>query len=111
MAEAACHPKPNGKGRIGCDSDDRTKGAASMRTRARNKAGNRPASDVSGKLSRGADPPRGPASTHHEIELLAYRIHMDRGGQHGYDLDDWLQAEQQLMEGRPAVPNSEDSAH
>lgn len=82
-----------------------------MRTPARNKAVDQPASDVSGEPSEGADPSRRPAPTHHEIELLAYRIHLDRGGQHGYDLDDWLQAEQQLMEGRPAVPNSEDSAH
>lgn len=33
-----------------------------------------------------------------EIEWRAYEIHIDRGGPHGHDLDDWLQAERELME-------------
>ena len=33
-----------------------------------------------------------------EIQRRAYEIHIDRGGPHGHDLDDWLQAERELME-------------
>jgi hypothetical protein len=33
-----------------------------------------------------------------EIQQRAYEIHIDRGGPHGHDLDDWLQAERELME-------------
>jgi hypothetical protein len=32
-----------------------------------------------------------------KIAQRAYEIYQDRGGQHGRDLDDWLQAEQELM--------------
>ena len=31
-----------------------------------------------------------------EIRIRAYGIYMERGGQAGHDLDDWLQAERQL---------------
>ena len=31
-----------------------------------------------------------------EIRIRAYEIYMERGGQPGYDLDDWLQAEREL---------------
>jgi hypothetical protein len=31
-----------------------------------------------------------------EIEFLAYQIFMERGGEPGHDLSDWLQAEEQL---------------
>jgi Protein of unknown function (DUF2934) len=33
-----------------------------------------------------------------EIHQKAYQIHIDRGGPHGYDMDDWLQAERELTE-------------
>ena len=39
-----------------------------------------------------------------EIELRAYQIYIERGGAHGQDEEDWLQAErEQVMEkyGRP----------
>jgi hypothetical protein len=42
------------------------------------------------------------APTHDEIRKLAYTIHVERGGQHGSDLDDWLQAERQLRDERNA---------
>ena len=35
---------------------------------------------------------------HDEIAARAYRIFLERGGQHGYDRDDWLQAEYELMQ-------------
>ncbi len=33
-----------------------------------------------------------------EIERRAHRIYLERGGTHGRDLDDWLQAERELKE-------------
>ncbi len=32
-----------------------------------------------------------------EIRQRAFEIHIERGGIHGYDLDDWLQAERELQ--------------
>jgi hypothetical protein len=31
-----------------------------------------------------------------EIELRAHRIYVERGGSHGQDVEDWLQAEREL---------------
>lgn len=37
-------------------------------------------------------------SAHHQkIQIRAYEIYLERGEQHGLDLDDWLQAEHELM--------------
>jgi hypothetical protein len=36
--------------------------------------------------------------TQEEIELRAYQIYFERGGAHGNDVDDWLQAEHELFE-------------
>jgi hypothetical protein len=33
-----------------------------------------------------------------EIELRAYQIYVERGGAHGQDMEDWLQAERELLE-------------
>lgn len=38
------------------------------------------------------------APTPEEIRLRAFEIHIERGGIHGFDLDDWLQAERELQE-------------
>jgi len=38
------------------------------------------------------------APTPEEIRERAYEIHIERGGIHGCDLDDWLQAERELLE-------------
>jgi hypothetical protein len=35
-------------------------------------------------------------ATHEEIARRAYEIFEHRGRVHGYDLDDWLQAEREL---------------
>ena len=69
-----------------------------------NEAGNPSASDISRKQSEYTDPSGGHPPTDNEIQLRAYWIHLDRGGQHGYDLDDWLQAERELAEGPSADP-------
>ena len=34
--------------------------------------------------------------TYEEIAEAAYRRYLERGGQHGYDFDDWLDAERSL---------------
>jgi hypothetical protein len=36
--------------------------------------------------------------TYQEVEALAYQIYLDRGANHGQDVDDWLQAETELLE-------------
>jgi len=36
--------------------------------------------------------------THEEIELRAYEIYLERGGAPGNDLENWLQAESELLE-------------
>ena len=36
--------------------------------------------------------------TREEIELRAFQIFIERGGADGHDVDDWLQAEQELAE-------------
>lgn len=36
--------------------------------------------------------------TYEEIAEAAYRRYLERGGQHGYDFDDWLDAERSLRE-------------
>jgi Protein of unknown function (DUF2934) len=37
-----------------------------------------------------------PGPTAEEISRLAYEIYLERGGEPGHDLDDWLQAEREL---------------
>ncbi len=36
--------------------------------------------------------------TREEIELRAHQIYVERGGAHGQDVEDWLQAERELLE-------------
>lgn len=43
----------------------------------------------------------GDAPVHDEIPLRAYCTHVKRGGQHGCELEDWLQAERALTEAHP----------
>jgi hypothetical protein len=38
------------------------------------------------------------ALTAEEIRKRAFEIHIERGGVHGCDLDDWLRAERELRE-------------
>jgi hypothetical protein len=39
-----------------------------------------------------------PGLTREQIARRAYEIHLLRGGAHGHDIDDWLQAEKELRE-------------
>jgi hypothetical protein len=41
-------------------------------------------------------PTPSPNSLHERIRARAYEIYMERGGQHGFDQADWLQAEAEL---------------
>ena len=50
---------------------------------------------ASKKANGGADPAHDPAA----VEKRAYEIYRGRGGDHGADLDDWLEAERQLSSG------------
>jgi Protein of unknown function (DUF2934) len=38
------------------------------------------------------------APTPEEIRKRAFEIHIERGGIHGCDLDDWMQAERELQD-------------
>lgn len=38
------------------------------------------------------------APTQQQIRERAFEIHIERGGIHGMDLDDWMQAERELQE-------------
>jgi len=79
-----------------------------MSTRARSKTGNQPAPDEIEKQSESDDPSAGNAPANDEIQLRAYGIHVERGGRHGCDLEDWLQAERELTEEQPAAPSGND---
>ena len=35
--------------------------------------------------------------TREEVELRAYQIYVERGGAHGQDVEDWLQAEREVI--------------
>ena len=50
----------------------------------------------SASKTRSEDTPSG--LSREEIAKRAYEIHLRRGGTHGHDLDDWLQAEIELRE-------------
>jgi hypothetical protein len=44
--------------------------------------------------------------TEHDIARLAYERYQARGGAHGHDLDDWVQAELELVGAVSAVERS-----
>jgi hypothetical protein len=46
--------------------------------------------------------------THDDIARAAYRLYLEQGSQHGHDLDDWLRAEQMLLQqlNESAVPRT-----
>jgi len=39
-----------------------------------------------------------PQPTREDIERRAYEIYLERGGAEGYEMEDWLQAEQELQQ-------------
>ena len=48
------------------------------------------------------------SSTHDETQRRAYTIYLDRGGEQGYDLNHWLQAQHELREARRVGPLKND---
>jgi hypothetical protein len=57
---------------------------------------------VEGILSGGTTEAVAAGPTHEEIQKRAYEIHLERGGEHGQDFDDWLEAERGLKAKRAA---------
>jgi hypothetical protein len=51
--------------------------------------------------SNGAAPENGAAplqaGLEEEIRMRAYQIYVERGGQHGFDQDDWARAEKEIL--------------
>lgn len=45
-------------------------------------------------------PPSAHAPSREEVAKLAYELYLSRGGDHGHDLEDWLEAERQLRRAR-----------
>jgi hypothetical protein len=57
--------------------------------------------------------PRVVSPLHEEIADRAYQIYLQRGSIHGWDLDDWLQAERELLKEskkKPGRPKKSDLA-
>jgi hypothetical protein len=69
--------------------------ASSTRTAGGSASRRRP--PVGGPRTDGADNP-----THDEIARRAYGLYEERGGGHGRDWEDWLQAERELRGNPPA---------
>jgi hypothetical protein len=40
---------------------------------------------------------------HARIANRAYQLYLKRGADHGYDLDDWLQAEREILSPEPTA--------
>ena len=38
-----------------------------------------------------------PPELHEEIRLRAYELYLERGGQHGFDQEDWSRAEREIL--------------
>ena len=81
-----------------------------MSTRAKSKTGNQTAPHAIEKQTGSLNSSAGDAPANEEIQLRAYCIHVERGGRHGCDLDDWLQAEPELTEEHRGGPSGNDGA-
>jgi Protein of unknown function (DUF2934) len=82
-----------------------------MSVLARNKDDDQPAAHGAANQSECANPSAGHPPTLDQIQIRAYRIHLDRGGLYGYDLDDWLQAERELSEAYRVDANTKENGH
>jgi hypothetical protein len=47
--------------------------------------------------AKAASPPPAPVDQE-AVTMLAYEFYVRRGGEHGHDIEDWLMAEQMLLE-------------
>jgi hypothetical protein len=83
---------------------------AAMSTQAKSKTGNQTDPHAIEKQTGSLNSSAADAPANEEIQLRAYCIHVERGGQHGCDLDDWLQAERELTEEHRGGPSGKDGA-
>jgi hypothetical protein len=51
---------------------------------------------IKAAVDRASKRPRPPRVTDEDIGRRAFELYLARGGEHGHDEDDWLQAEQEL---------------
>ncbi len=86
------------------EANESTTGAAATgpktRGRSRSSAAGAPApelSDVFTARSANAGPANAPSED--DIRRRAYQRYLERGGGHGLDFDDWLEAERELRQG------------
>lgn len=52
--------------------------------------------DTANEMSQGEGTTTTPTPSYEEIAVAAYHIYLERGGLHGRDFDDWLDAERSL---------------
>ena len=64
---------------------------------------------IRGRTTAGA-PPRHDEDLCRRIADRAYALFLERGARHGQDLEDWLEAERQVMAGSRARPEAEKRA-
>jgi hypothetical protein len=83
---------------------------AAMSTRAKGRTGNQTAPNAIEKQTGSLNSAAADAPANEEIQLRAYRIHVECGGQHGCDLENWLQAEREPTEERRGGPSGKDGA-
>ena len=71
--------------------------------------------DFRAAQSRNGDPGTANHSSEHfysRVAALAYSLYERRGGEHGHDVEDWIQAEKVMLEGHNRVgPKKENSRH
>src|SRR5262245_3752270 len=86
------------------DANDTTNTASAPRqprqsTAARPESGEGPSRDTAPENLNQSDP-MGFQPSEEEIRYRAYLLYVERGGGHGMDFEDWLQAERELKAGR-----------
>ncbi len=59
-----------------------------------------PATAANSRVSATVRPSGANGVTKEQIATRAYQLFVARGGRHGYDIEDWLQAERELLGGR-----------
>ncbi len=84
---------PGGENR-GRRAADRRKAAEVEAKTQQTGGGDNGAANVAASVRAATSRPGGPARD--EIARRAYELFMARGGNHGYDIEDWLKAEREL---------------
>jgi hypothetical protein len=103
MKEAAM-PRTTKSGDGATDQPKDRRAVTNKPNGASNGGANAPRGDGGNGAARAANPPR--PTSNGEIERRAYEIYQARGGQHGNDIDHWLEAEKQLKPGPTSVTGS-----